>query len=82
MNNNLRVLRAKQRLTQLELARRARIGTTRLWKLENGYAQPTADERARIAAALGMEDRGIWVGRRRQLRGAAAANPLAVSGAA
>lgn len=50
--NKLRVLRAEKRLTQLDAAARAKIGATRFWKIENGYIEPTPEERTAIARAL------------------------------
>lgn len=50
--NRLRVLRAEKRLTQLDAARRAGMGITRFWKIENGYIVPSTEERAAIARAL------------------------------
>ncbi len=48
----LRRLRQAARLTQVELAHRARIDRTRLSLAENGYVQLVADERVRINKAL------------------------------
>lgn len=50
--NRLRVLRADRRITQLDTAVKAGIVVTRYWKIENGYVEPTADERGKIARAL------------------------------
>jgi len=48
----LRRLRQAARLTQVELAHRARIDRTRLSLAENGYVHLVADERARIRKTL------------------------------
>lgn len=43
--NRLRVLRADRRLSQMDTAADAGISITRYWKIENGYVEPTKDER-------------------------------------
>jgi len=49
----LRVLRAEHDLTQMKLARKARLNVTRYWQIENGEGlPPTLDERHTIATAL------------------------------
>jgi transcriptional regulator with XRE-family HTH domain len=48
----LRRLRQAARLTQVELAHRARIDRTRLSLAENGYVQLVDDERVRINKAV------------------------------
>lgn len=52
VNRIYRQLRLDADLTQLETAAKANIGETRYWKIENGYAQPTDDERKDLAKAL------------------------------
>jgi transcriptional regulator with XRE-family HTH domain len=52
VTNRLRVLRAEVRWSQMELSRRARVSTNRIWRFENGYAEPTDRELARLARAL------------------------------
>jgi putative transcriptional regulator len=47
--NRLRVLRAERRISQLDLASKTGISTTRIWKIENGYADATPTDRARLA---------------------------------
>lgn len=57
--NKLRVLRAlcgDQGISQWDMAIRAGFVYNRYWRIEKGYAEPTAEERARIAAALGVEE--------------------------
>jgi len=51
-SNRLRVLRAEQRMTQLDLSRKSRINPTRISFIENGHVAPTVDECERIARAL------------------------------
>ena len=51
-SNRLRVLRAERRITQLDLALKARITLNRYWRIENGYLNPTPEERERLARAL------------------------------
>jgi transcriptional regulator with XRE-family HTH domain len=60
MDNKLRVLRAERRISQVSLATTAGIHPTRLWRLENGYVDPTAHEREAIALALGVPERKVW----------------------
>jgi transcriptional regulator with XRE-family HTH domain len=48
----LRRLRQAARLSQIELAHRARIDRTRLSLAENGYVQLVDDERVRIKKAV------------------------------
>jgi transcriptional regulator with XRE-family HTH domain len=52
LKNRLRVLRAERGVTQLDLAPRAGLSPSRYWRIEHGYDQPTAAERARLAKAL------------------------------
>lgn len=58
--NRMRVLRAERRRSQLPLSIKADIHPTRWWKLENGYAEPTAQERAAIARVLEAAEEEIW----------------------
>lgn len=60
MFNRLRILRAERRASQLYVALSASIHPTRLWKLENGYAEPTVAERAAIARVLEVSEEEIW----------------------
>jgi transcriptional regulator with XRE-family HTH domain len=66
--NQLRVLRAQKRVSQLEIAAGAGIGATRYWKIENGYTEPTPEERRAIARALGVSIRKAWPVARRSVR--------------
>jgi transcriptional regulator with XRE-family HTH domain len=54
--NRLRVVRAEKRVTQIDIAARAKIGMTRYWKIENGYIDPTPAERAALARALKVQE--------------------------
>jgi len=58
--NRLRMVRAERRLTQIRLALRARIHQSRLSLIENGYAEPTKEERERIAKALQLSEADIF----------------------
>jgi DNA-binding XRE family transcriptional regulator len=58
--NRLRVIRAEKRMTQLSLATATGVHPTRVWKIENGYAEPSPRERHAIASALGSSERDIW----------------------
>ena len=58
--NTLRVRRAERRISQLDLSREVGIGVNRFWRIENGYADPTDEERASIASALGVSEAEIW----------------------
>ena len=53
---SLRVWRAEKDATQLQIARLAGMNHTRYWQIENaeGHA-PTKDEKAAVAAALGVK---------------------------
>ena len=53
--NRLRVLRAEHAVTQMDLAIAAKVAQSRYWRIENGYDQPTDDERRRLARALGVD---------------------------
>ena len=59
--NRLRVLlRAERDITQLELATRLGWKTGRLWNLENGYREATADERAALTRFFNVTEDAIW----------------------
>jgi len=60
VSNRLRVLRAERRWSQMETGRRARVSTNRLWRFENGYAEPTAEERDRLARAFRVSVEDIF----------------------
>jgi len=79
--NKLRVLRAERRISQLRVAIGAGLGTTRFWAIENGYAQPTAAERAAIARTLNVSESEAWPATCEQPRGQADEDALIVVGA-
>lgn len=56
MRNNLRVRRAELRVSQLDVALAAGLTHTRLWRIENGYADPRPKEREALARALKTDD--------------------------
>lgn len=58
MVNTLRVRRAEQRLSQMALAARVGMSRDRFWRIENGFAEPTAAEQAALAEAVGAP-RGV-----------------------
>lgn len=58
--NRLRVMRAERRISQLRLALQAGINQTRLWRIENGFAVATPNERRALARGLGMSEADIW----------------------
>ena len=60
LSNRLRVIRAEQRVSQLRLGLAAGIHPTRLWRIENGYTEPTDPERAAIARALDVSEAEVW----------------------
>jgi transcriptional regulator with XRE-family HTH domain len=51
-SNRLRVLRADRRITQLDLALKAKLSQNRYWRIENGYDEPSDSEKKRIARVL------------------------------
>lgn len=64
MDNELKVWRAKRRLNQRRTASAASIKYDRFMRIENGYAEPEADEQERLAAALDCRVRDIFPRRR------------------
>ncbi len=50
----IKLRRLEAGLLQIDLAQRAGIARCRLSELENGHIQPSPDDLARIAAALGV----------------------------
>ena len=47
--DRLRVLRAGQRLSQMDVAAYLGCGHNRFWRIENGFQEPTDTERAKLA---------------------------------
>ncbi len=58
--NNIKACRAKENISQEELAKRAQISRPHLSNIENGEAQPTIDVAIRIADALGKKVSDIF----------------------
>lgn len=54
--NRLRILRAERRQSQLDTAIASRIPASRYWRIENGYAEPTPEERERLARVLKVQE--------------------------
>lgn len=55
--SRLRVIRAghEPKISQMQVARRAGMGTYRYWQIENGEGQPANEtERSAVAAVLGV----------------------------
>jgi transcriptional regulator with XRE-family HTH domain len=52
MENRLRVRRAELRVTQFEIARKAKIGETKLSRIETGLIDPSHDEIRALARVL------------------------------
>lgn len=51
----LHVLRAEQRVTQYEVARKAEMSQSRYWQIENGRGpEPSEDDKNAVATALGV----------------------------
>jgi transcriptional regulator with XRE-family HTH domain len=50
VNTRLRVLRAERGLSQMDTAAKAGIALNRYWRIENGYVEPTDDERDALAS--------------------------------
>lgn len=59
----LRLARILAQKTQFEIARRARMSPARLSLIERGHDDPTASERAALAAALGAPEAQIFPAR-------------------
>lgn len=52
----LKVLRAQNEVTQMDVARSSSMNVTRYWQIENGEGLPvTGDEQKAVAAALGVK---------------------------
>jgi len=50
--NRLKVLRAEQRKSQLDVAIAGGFKEYRYWRIENGYIDPTPEERAALAGVF------------------------------
>lgn len=60
--NRLRVVRAEKRVTQEQIESRTknRITQTRVSQIENGYADPSDDEKKLIARALKVDVQEVF----------------------
>lgn len=60
MLNSLYLHRARFRISQMALARQCGIPFYRFWKIENGYHEPNARDRAALAAYFGVPESDIF----------------------
>lgn len=60
MKNNLRVIRAKNRITQFQLRLMTGVHQSKLSMAENDLIQLAEQEKAKIAKALGVSVNEIW----------------------
>lgn len=58
--NRLPVLRAERDISQLDLAVKVGMSHNRYWRVENGYTEPTDEERNTLASTLGVPVAEIW----------------------
>lgn len=58
--NRLRVLRAERHLSQMDTATAAGISHNRYWRIENGYAAPTTEERQALAAVFAVAVEAVF----------------------
>lgn len=58
--NTLRVRRAERRVNQFDVAAVVGCSRDRYWRIENGYVEPTAEERAALCAFFGVGEGVIW----------------------
>ena len=63
MKNELRVARAKRRVNQRDVALVLDVGCDRYWRIENGYAEPTPEEQAKLARFLKIPIEELFPGR-------------------
>ena len=56
----LRMLRAGAKWTQLQLALKANVNQSRVSLIENGWDDPTEDERRQIAKAFQMSEAEVF----------------------
>ena len=59
--NNLRELRQEQKISQGRLMGLSGVNQTRISFIENGYITGTAEERDRLAEALGVTVEAIFI---------------------
>lgn len=60
MKNNLRVIRAKKRVTQFQLRLMTGIHQSKISMAENDLVELAQEERKKIAKALGVKIGDIW----------------------
>lgn len=60
LTNRLRVLRAERGFSQIDTARLAGMTKDRFWRIENGYLDPTDDERGVFARIFNVEPSAIF----------------------
>ena len=60
MENNLREMRARRRITQFQLRLMTAIHQSKLSMAENDLIELKAEEKARIAKALGVGVNDVW----------------------
>jgi len=56
---DLKILRMQKRMTQWGLCKLTGISQSKISLFENGYVEPTADEKTKIAKALGVDIESI-----------------------
>jgi transcriptional regulator with XRE-family HTH domain len=61
MINRLRELRVIKRVTQFQLRLQTGIHQSKISLIENGLVTPEADERRKLAKALGVNPEEIWL---------------------
>lgn len=59
-SDHLRVLRAQQRLSQMEVAAELGCGHNRYWRIENGFQVPTDDEVKKLEKLLKVPLAGVF----------------------
>lgn len=61
VHNRLKVLRAEHGgQSQLDVSRASGIKEYRYWRIENGYEEPTPEERATLAQLFGVEEADVF----------------------
>ena len=58
--NRLRVLRAERRISQMDTAAKSGVTVGRIWRIENGYDDPTPAERAALAKFFRVDEQEIF----------------------
>ncbi len=58
--NTLRVRRAERRINQFDVAAALGVSRDRYWRIENGYAVPTAAERTTLAEFFGVPNEVLF----------------------